>query len=85
MKSGKRIEQGEVIGYVGKTGLATGPHLHYEFLANGRQINPTKAVMPPGPSITQSEIPEFMNVMQTHETSLRILANTAIVNADYGE
>ena len=85
MKSGKRIEQGEVIGYVGKTGLATGPHLHYEFLANGRQINPTKAVMPPGPSITQSEIPEFMNVMQTHETSLRVLANTAIVNADYGE
>ena len=37
---GRRVEQGEVIGYVGATGLATGPHLHYEVLQAGEQVNP---------------------------------------------
>lgn len=49
---GARVYQGQVIGFVGKTGLASGPHLHYEFLANGRQRNPLKHALPPGPSIT---------------------------------
>jgi murein DD-endopeptidase MepM/ murein hydrolase activator NlpD len=40
MKRGRRVEQGEVIGLVGATGLATGPHLHYEVLHQGRQVNP---------------------------------------------
>jgi murein DD-endopeptidase MepM/ murein hydrolase activator NlpD len=39
---GQRVAQGETIGYVGSTGLATGPHLHYEFLINGRQTNPQR-------------------------------------------
>jgi murein DD-endopeptidase MepM/ murein hydrolase activator NlpD len=40
VRSGTRVRQGQVIGYVGMTGLATGPHLHYEFRENGRPINP---------------------------------------------
>jgi murein DD-endopeptidase MepM/ murein hydrolase activator NlpD len=40
MKRGRRITQGEVIGYVGSTGLSTGPHLHYEVLRRGAQVNP---------------------------------------------
>jgi murein DD-endopeptidase MepM/ murein hydrolase activator NlpD len=40
IRSGARIRQGQVIGYVGSTGLATGPHLHYEFHANGRPVDP---------------------------------------------
>jgi murein DD-endopeptidase MepM/ murein hydrolase activator NlpD len=50
---GRRVEQGEVIGYVGMTGLATGPHLHYEFRVNGVHQNPLRVVLPPGPSITR--------------------------------
>lgn len=46
-KAGARIQQGTVIGYVGSSGLATGPHLHYEFRVNGAHRNPLTVTMPP--------------------------------------
>lgn len=46
VKAGARIKQGQVIGYVGQTGLATGPHLHYEFLVNGAHRNPLTVALP---------------------------------------
>ncbi len=45
-KVGSKVKQGEVIGYVGKTGLATGPHLHYEFRIAGKHVNPLTAKLP---------------------------------------
>jgi murein DD-endopeptidase MepM/ murein hydrolase activator NlpD len=44
LKAGQRVEQGDPIGYVGMTGLATGPHLHFEFVENGQTIDPQKAL-----------------------------------------
>src|SRR5690606_25938709 len=44
---GARVRQGDVIGYVGKTGLATGPHLHYEYRINGVHRNPRTVPLPP--------------------------------------
>ena len=51
--AGKRVNQGDTIGYVGMTGLATGPHLHYEFLVNGVHRDPLGQALPEGQPITR--------------------------------
>jgi murein DD-endopeptidase MepM/ murein hydrolase activator NlpD len=48
MEEGKKVRQGQVIGYVGSTGLSTGAHLHYEILINGRFVDPMKIRLPRG-------------------------------------
>ena len=52
LRVGQHVNQGDIIGYVGSTGLATGPHLHYEFRVNGLHQNPLRLASPPGPPIT---------------------------------
>ena len=51
MQKGKRITQGDVIGFVGSTGVATGPHLHYEFRTNDVHQDPLRVAMPPAPPL----------------------------------
>ena len=46
LKNGSRVQQGQIVGYIGSTGLATGPHLHYEFLVNGVHRNPLTVKLP---------------------------------------
>ena len=48
---GSRIKQGQIIGYVGSTGMSTGPHLHYEVIENGKKINSQLLKLPPGKSL----------------------------------
>jgi len=52
---GSRVQQGDVIGYVGSTGLATGPHLHYEMLRGGRQIDPLSVDLPAGDPVPSED------------------------------
>jgi len=48
VRKGQRVRQGDIIGYVGSTGLATGPHLHYQFWVNGKYVNPLTVPLPKG-------------------------------------
>ncbi len=56
---GQRVSQGDIIGYVGSTGLSTGPHLHYEMVKNGIKVNPLTEVLPPGEAIKEENLDRF--------------------------
>ena len=58
-RTGQRVNQGEVIGYVGSTGMSTGPHLHYEFRLNGVHRNPLSVTMPPPEPLRGTELAAF--------------------------
>lgn len=62
LKVGSRVKQGEVIGYVGKTGLATGNHVCFRFWKNGRQINHLRENFPPLDPMPKESLPEFYEV-----------------------
>ena len=59
MRAGKRVRQGQTIGYVGSTGRSTGPHLHYEVLRSGAQMNPRKLKLPTGQKLKGAELAQF--------------------------
>lgn len=59
MKQGKRVRQGRVIGYVGSTGMSTGPHLHYEVMRGSNRINPMTLKLPSGRKLEGSELAAF--------------------------
>jgi murein DD-endopeptidase MepM/ murein hydrolase activator NlpD len=82
LRRGQRVGQGEVIGYVGKTGLASGPHLHYEFKVSGIQRDPLKIALPDGKPISEAQRTAFTESTRDLHARLSLLRNTRIAKLD---
>jgi murein DD-endopeptidase MepM/ murein hydrolase activator NlpD len=82
LHKGQHVVQGEVIGYVGMTGLATGPHLHYEFRLNGRQRDPLHVALPNAKPIDSADFAAFQPVAKDLVARLNLLHNTNLAQLD---
>jgi murein DD-endopeptidase MepM/ murein hydrolase activator NlpD len=81
VRSGKRVKQGQVIGYVGSSGLATGPHLHYEFRVNGVHRNPLTVKLPEAKPVNAAYVDNFNENTQVYLSMLRLMDRTLADNS----
>lgn len=76
LRAGQKVERGDVIGYVGRTGLATGPHLHYELMFDGVQINPRTANLPDTENLTAFQVAQLKTIARPIQARFDLLAES---------
>lgn len=79
---GQRVNQGEVIGYVGMTGMTSGPHLHYEFKVDGQQRDPLRVALPNAQPVTAGDREAFATVADNFVARIKQLRNTNLAKLD---
>jgi murein DD-endopeptidase MepM/ murein hydrolase activator NlpD len=77
IRKGQYVRQGEIIGYVGRTGVATGNHLHYEVIFRGTKINPSTVKAPPEKKLSTEEFNRFMKEVKKIDTEYKIVSSKA--------
>ncbi len=82
LRRGQHVSQGDIIGYVGMTGLATGPHLHYEFKINGTQHDPLRVALPDAAPIRAEQKTAFQEVTSDLRTRLSMLRTARLAKLD---
>ncbi len=82
LHQGQRVSQGQLIGYVGMTGLASGPHLHYEFKVDGQQHDPLRVALPNAQPISAAQSAAFKPVAESFVARLEQLRNTNLAKLD---
>ncbi len=82
LRVGQRVSQGEVIAYVGMTGLTSGPHLHYEFKIDGTQRDPLRVALPDASPISASQKTAFLESTRELNEQLAMLHNTKLAKLD---
>lgn len=82
IRVGKKVLQGQTIGYVGSTGLATGPHVCFRFWKNGRQINHRREVFKPADPLPKSELPAFFKQRDRTKEQLDLIPSIELKDKD---
>lgn len=82
LRAGMRVAQGDVIGFVGATGLATGPHLHYEFRTNGVYQNPLAIALPSAPPLAPHQMARFRSSAQAQLARIEMVRGTNLALLD---
>ncbi len=85
VRSGQRVKQGDIIGYVGTTGRSTGPHLHYEVFLSNKNVNPRSVNLPVGQALAGRDLKKFKSLVQEVNNQYAAVFNGIVKVASRGD